>query len=209
MASLMQLKQGFMRDIKHPLSWVCVVIVLMFVLTDFVSRVWVPLSKDEVTSGAGSALLVPEVSEGDFLSPQSYAWRQAQLADAAGADVEPVVVVPDTQPLAELMAGAEQLGDHLVRIRAIFTSSSSGRRLALAELQNLQDREIGFNQLQQGDQVGSYSVTNIDGQFVVFAHSDGTEIRVSVFDWHPDFESVPESEPRDTRRRREEFDEIF
>lgn len=153
------------------------VILVLFCALDFVYRVVPPAeSSDSLSIGAEEDYAFQPV-EPSQRSQTVVNWLQQLSTEANEAPEE---AIEETKP--ELIAEGVNLGNKRVRVRAIFIANEADQQVALVEAQDIEARDIEFNEVRQGDDFNGFAVAQVRVNEVEFLSSSGESIVVEVFE---------------------------
>lgn len=151
---------------------------LLVCVWDFTQRVWVSAdanARDDVSFTA-----------------DDYVNRNSEMADtiknwlAEREAMRQAAVEPEeeaNEPAIPLIEGGMNLGNMRVRVRAIYTAPSSQTRLALLDIQSIEQRSVEIIEAHEGYTVESYALETIDVNSVVFRSAEGEALTIPVFDY--------------------------
>lgn len=160
----------------------CVLIVVLFLIWDFTSRVWLPIETEE--PGTTARFDPQQAMPGsDYdLPPYLSAW----LNSVESVPDESATEGTDTN-VQETLPGSNEFGNFRLRIRGVFSSASENgesRAMAIAERQDVESGEISRVTLTLHEQLGGdYYISQIGSGRVTIRHiGEGDEVTLLVFD---------------------------
>lgn len=151
----------------------------LFCVWDFSQRVWVSAdasSRDTTTFDPSAYTFAA-----NEMAPRLAEWlaaREAQRQAAAQPEDE-----ASKEPAIPLLEGGTNLGNMRVRVRAIYTATDSQTRLALLDIQSIEQRSIEIIEAEEGFTVDSYQLEAIDVNTVAFRSAEGEVLTIPVFDY--------------------------
>ncbi|MBG23303.1 MAG: hypothetical protein CMF22_07585 [Idiomarinaceae bacterium] len=151
----------------------------LFCVWDFTQRVWV--TADSTTRNATAFDPSAYTLSANEMSPAITEWlaaREAQRQAAAEPDEE-----ANKTPAIPLLEGGTNLGNMRVRVRAIYTATDSQTRLALLDIQSIEQRSVEIIEAEEGFTVDSYQLEAIDVNTVAFRSAVGEVLTIPVFDY--------------------------
>lgn len=146
---------------------------------DFSQRVWV--SADASSRGTTAFDPSAYTLAANEMAPALTEWlaaREAQRQAAAEPDEE-----ANKMPAIPLLEGGTNLGNMRVRVRAIYTATDSQTRLALLDIQSIEQRSVEIIEAEEGFTVDSYRLETIDVNTVAFRSAEGEVLTIPVFDY--------------------------
>lgn len=162
-----------------PLSLKLVLLLLAIICVwDFSQRVWI--SSD--VSSRNSVTFDPAnyASGTNEMAAPVKDWLVAREAERQAAAQPEEQSKEATVPLIE---GGMNLGNMRVRVRAIYTAPEGQTRLALFDIQSIEQRSVEIIEAQEGYTVDSYTLETIDVNSVVFRSAEGEALTIPVFDY--------------------------
>lgn len=164
-------------DLPYLAKFVLIAFVF-YCVWDFSQRVWVSVetSKPNVANFDASDYAVGSLAMASTVKE----WldeREAKRLAATEAEES------SKEPELPLIDGGMNLGNMRVRVRAIYTAPESEVRIALLDIQNIEQRSVEIINAQEGYTVNSYTLETIDVNSVVFRSAESETLTIPVFDY--------------------------